>query len=221
MFSFYEGKKRIIYRKKDNWYIFFDHFQSSARITWIFLFTAFNFNLQWLYYRLIIYCFSFGNFAKSNLWWLKLDLLFQLGCGHGLPGIYACLGVRLRDKFFRLFFIWHYAWDLLLFLIAYYISNFILQGAAVVHFQDFNAEVLKCLTIPNVKLNLAKDQCQSQNTSQNSSKNDTKVNLSTEVCFFFWWLECKYITYCSMGVMTRIRKVIKLAWNKTNMPVTM
>lgn len=28
------------------------------------------------------------------------------------------------------------------------------QGAAAVHFQDFNAEVLQCLTIPNVNANL-------------------------------------------------------------------
>lgn len=30
------------------------------------------------------------------------------------------------------------------------------QGAAVTHFQDFNAEVLRCLTIPNVNQNLLK-----------------------------------------------------------------
>lgn len=29
------------------------------------------------------------------------------------------------------------------------------QGAAVVHFQDFNAEVLRCLTIPNVNANVS------------------------------------------------------------------
>jgi hypothetical protein len=29
------------------------------------------------------------------------------------------------------------------------------QGAAVVHFQDFNAEVIRCLTIPNVNANLS------------------------------------------------------------------
>ncbi|XP_078165855.1 putative methyltransferase family protein [Carex rostrata] len=32
-----------------------------------------------------------------------------------------------------------------------------LQGASLVHFQDFNAEVLRCLTIPNVKRNLSKE----------------------------------------------------------------
>ncbi|KAI7979414.1 hypothetical protein LOK49_Contig345G00001 [Camellia lanceoleosa] len=31
-----------------------------------------------------------------------------------------------------------------------------LEGAAVIHFQDFNAEVLRCLTIPNVNANLLK-----------------------------------------------------------------
>ncbi|XWS22326.1 hypothetical protein CRYUN_Cryun29cG0024200 [Craigia yunnanensis] len=30
-----------------------------------------------------------------------------------------------------------------------------LEGAAVMHFQDFNAEVLQCLTIPNVNANLS------------------------------------------------------------------
>lgn len=28
------------------------------------------------------------------------------------------------------------------------------QGAAAIHFQDFNAEVLQCLTIPNVNANV-------------------------------------------------------------------
>ncbi|PQQ20080.1 hypothetical protein Pyn_32632 [Prunus yedoensis var. nudiflora] len=46
-------------------------------------------------------------------------MTFQLGCGHGLPGIFACL-----------------------------------EGAAAIHFQDFNAEVLQCLTIPNVNPNV-------------------------------------------------------------------
>ncbi|KAI7738533.1 hypothetical protein M8C21_031618 [Ambrosia artemisiifolia] len=45
--------------------------------------------------------------------------VLELGCGHGLPGIYSCL-----------------------------------QGASAVHFQDFNSEVLQCLTIPNVVANL-------------------------------------------------------------------
>lgn len=45
--------------------------------------------------------------------------VLELGCGHGLPGIFACL-----------------------------------KGARAVHFQDFNAEVLQCLTIPNVNANI-------------------------------------------------------------------
>ncbi|XP_054820874.1 LOW QUALITY PROTEIN: uncharacterized protein LOC129319820 [Prosopis cineraria] len=44
--------------------------------------------------------------------------VLEVGCGHGLPGIFS-----------------------------------LLEGAAVVHFQDFNAEVLRCLTIPNVNTN--------------------------------------------------------------------
>ncbi|KAL0867333.1 hypothetical protein Bca101_046451 [Brassica carinata] len=46
--------------------------------------------------------------------------VLELGCGHALPGIYACL-----------------------------------KGADAVHFQDFNAEVLRCLTIPNLNANLS------------------------------------------------------------------
>uniref|UniRef100_A0A7I4C2H8 protein-histidine N-methyltransferase n=1 Tax=Physcomitrium patens TaxID=3218 RepID=A0A7I4C2H8_PHYPA len=45
--------------------------------------------------------------------------VLELGCGHGLPGIFACL-----------------------------------KGASSVHFQDFNPEVLKTLTIKNVQANL-------------------------------------------------------------------
>ncbi|KAF4349575.1 hypothetical protein F8388_003759, partial [Cannabis sativa] len=71
-----------------------------------------------------------------------LLLIFQLGCGHGLPGIFACL-----------------------------------EGAASVHFQDFNAEVLKCLTIPNVNANL-------QKKIQNSKTVVTGSEAATEVRFF-------------------------------------
>ncbi|CAN0911287.1 Histidine protein methyltransferase 1 homolog [Linum grandiflorum] len=59
--------------------------------------------------------------------------VLELGCGHGLPGIYACL-----------------------------------EGAMAVHFQDFNTEVLKCLTIPNATTNLS----------------STEVNNETEVRYF-------------------------------------
>lgn len=45
--------------------------------------------------------------------------VLELGCGHGLPGIFACL-----------------------------------KGAAMVHFQDLNVEVLRSLTIPDVTANL-------------------------------------------------------------------
>ncbi|XP_076897063.1 uncharacterized protein LOC143550265 [Bidens hawaiensis] len=63
---------------------------------------------------------------SSNLSLAGMKVL-ELGCGHGLPGIYSCL-----------------------------------QGASAVHFQDFNSEVLQCLTIPNVVANLpVKSQSQS------------------------------------------------------------
>ncbi|KAK9287994.1 hypothetical protein L1049_016439 [Liquidambar formosana] len=70
--------------------------------------------------------------------------VLELGCGHGLPGVFACL-----------------------------------KGAAVIHFQDFNAEVLQSLTIPNVNANLIKN-------TQPSATNVTERNTGTgtEVRFF-------------------------------------
>ncbi|MQL96131.1 hypothetical protein Taro_028804 [Colocasia esculenta] len=87
--------------------------------------------------------------------------VLELGCGHGLPGIYACL-----------------------------------QGAAVVHFQDFNAEVLKCLTILNVKSNLTKEQSQSESTSLDMANSEIKVNPSTKVQFFSGdWSEVHHLLF--------------------------
>lgn len=54
------------------------------------------------------------------------------------------------------------------------------QGAAVIHFQDFNAEVLQCLTIPNVKANLAKDQL----LQHSSHTNEIEKKTSSEIRFF-------------------------------------
>ncbi|KAK3008555.1 hypothetical protein RJ639_014428 [Escallonia herrerae] len=68
--------------------------------------------------------------------------VLELGCGHGLPGVFACL-----------------------------------QGAAVLHFQDFNAEVLKCLTIPNVNANLLMK-------TQSLATDVTKMNNDAEIRFF-------------------------------------
>ncbi|GKV28635.1 hypothetical protein SLEP1_g37659 [Rubroshorea leprosula] len=68
--------------------------------------------------------------------------VLELGCGHGLPGIFACL-----------------------------------EGAAIMHFQDFNAEVLKCLTIPNVNVNLLKK-------PQHSETDDANCDTRPEVRFF-------------------------------------
>eukprot|EP00267_Zea_mays_P033895 XP_008668398.1 uncharacterized protein LOC100383278 isoform X1 [Zea mays] len=59
---------------------------------------------------------------KEDKFHLEGKRVLELGCGHGLPGIFAGL-----------------------------------KGADLIHFQDFNAEVLRCLTIPNVKVNLFKD----------------------------------------------------------------
>lgn len=52
----------------------------------------------------------------------------------------------------------------------------LLQGAAAVHFQDFNAEVLRCLTIPNLNANISGE-------SQPSPSNPTICD-KAEVRFF-------------------------------------
>lgn len=61
--------------------------------------------------------------------------------------------------------------------ICYILCN---QGAAVIHFQDFNAEVLQCLTIPNVKANLAKDPL----LQHSSHTNEMEKKTSSEIRFF-------------------------------------
>ncbi|XP_022956194.1 histidine protein methyltransferase 1 homolog [Cucurbita moschata] len=68
--------------------------------------------------------------------------VLELGCGHGLPGIYACL-----------------------------------EDAAAVHFQDFNAEVLRCLTIPNVTANLTKK-------AEALPTNPTESDAESVACYF-------------------------------------
>lgn len=70
--------------------------------------------------------------TSGNLSFVGKKVL-ELGCGHGLPGIFSCL-----------------------------------QDASSVHFQDFNSEVLECLTIPNVVANLP----------------ENSESLSSEVRFF-------------------------------------
>ncbi|KAM1466354.1 hypothetical protein ACFX2I_031562 [Malus domestica] len=67
--------------------------------------------------------------------------VLELGCGHGLPGIFACL-----------------------------------EGAAAIHFQDFNVEVLRCLTIPNVNSNIP--------NFQSPSVQATKSNVGAGIGFF-------------------------------------
>ncbi|KAM5569648.1 hypothetical protein ABKV19_016918 [Rosa sericea] len=71
--------------------------------------------------------------------------VLELGCGHGLPGIFACL-----------------------------------EGAAAIHFQDFNAEVLQCLTIPNVNANVP--------SFQPPALQETKCDKGAEIRFFCWGL---------------------------------
>ncbi|KAK4388014.1 Histidine protein methyltransferase 1 [Sesamum angolense] len=81
--------------------------------------------------------------------------VLELGCGHGLPGIFACL-----------------------------------KGAAVVHFQDFNSEVLQCLTIPNVTVNIKKN-------SQHLAPDVEEGPINTETRFFSGdWGEVDRVLSC-------------------------
>ncbi|KAL6009012.1 hypothetical protein ACLOJK_022239 [Asimina triloba] len=56
----------------------------------------------------------------------------------------------------------------------------VLEGAAMVHFQDFNAEVLQCLTIPNVKANLPEEPL----LQQSCSKDEATTYVSSQIRFF-------------------------------------
>ncbi|XP_020599224.1 histidine protein methyltransferase 1 homolog [Phalaenopsis equestris] len=75
---------------------------------------------------------------------VKGKRVLELGCGHGLPGIFTAL-----------------------------------TGASTIHFQDFNAEVLRFLTIPNVKANLTENSPYCLPSGKN-----TEVNMPSNVCFF-------------------------------------
>ncbi|PIA60561.1 hypothetical protein AQUCO_00300211v1, partial [Aquilegia coerulea] len=88
--------------------------------------------------------------------------VLELGCGHGLPGIYMCL-----------------------------------EGASAVHFQDFNAEVLRCLTIPNVRANFVKQQHAPLAT------NELESNIPAEVRFF-------------SGDWSEVHKLLPHVWEKEN-----
>ncbi|CAN6448724.1 unnamed protein product [Victoria cruziana] len=74
--------------------------------------------------------------------------VLELGCGHGLPGIFACL-----------------------------------KGASAVHFQDLNAETIRCVTIPNVLANLeqARDR---QSRQPESPLTPTRFSVSPDVHFY-------------------------------------
>ncbi|PIN08456.1 putative methyltransferase [Handroanthus impetiginosus] len=80
--------------------------------------------------------------------------VLELGCGHGLPGIFACL-----------------------------------KGASTVHFQDFNAEVLQCLTIPNVIANIEK------NSQHSASHVEGPTNIETRF-FSGDWSEVDRLLSC-------------------------
>ncbi|KAJ7516512.1 hypothetical protein O6H91_22G060900 [Diphasiastrum complanatum] len=74
--------------------------------------------------------------------------VLELGCGHGLPGIFACT-----------------------------------KGASVAHFQDFNPEVLRNVTIPNVNANL--EYARARLPRQNGSLTPTRSSsLAPELHFY-------------------------------------
>ncbi|KAK1289932.1 hypothetical protein QJS10_CPB18g00403 [Acorus calamus] len=74
--------------------------------------------------------------------------ILELGCGYGLPGIFACL-----------------------------------KGASTVHFQDINADTIRCKTIPNVLANLeqARDR---QSRQPESPIMPSSQSLSPDVHFY-------------------------------------
>jgi hypothetical protein len=62
------------------------------------------------------------------------------------------------------------------------------QGASAVHFHDFNAEVLRCLTIPNVNANLSvRSHC--------SATKEGSAGTEGELCFFVgeYWSQSIYV----------------------------
>ncbi|XP_024517666.1 histidine protein methyltransferase 1 homolog isoform X1 [Selaginella moellendorffii] len=74
--------------------------------------------------------------------------VLELGCGHGLPGVFACI-----------------------------------KGASTVHFQDFNIEVVKRLTIPNVSANL--DYARARISRHNGSLTPTRsMAVSPDLRYF-------------------------------------
>lgn len=75
--------------------------------------------------------------------------VLELGCGHGLPGIFACL-----------------------------------KGASTVHFQDFNVEVLRSLTIPNVTSNMEFARSRQARLSDAGQATAKSSQLSPELRFY-------------------------------------
>lgn len=80
---------------------------------------------------------------------LRGKRVLELGCGHGLPGIYACL-----------------------------------KGASTVHFQDFNVEVLRSLTISNVHANLEMARSQPNRPSDFGQIPTRSKELSPDVHYY-------------------------------------
>ncbi|ONK57841.1 uncharacterized protein A4U43_C09F4740 [Asparagus officinalis] len=74
--------------------------------------------------------------------------VLELGCGYGLPGIFACL-----------------------------------KGASTVHFQDPNAETIRCTTIPNVLANLEQAR-ERQSRQPESPLTPSRQQLTPDVHFY-------------------------------------
>ncbi|CAM6048344.1 unnamed protein product [Sphagnum compactum] len=76
--------------------------------------------------------------------------VLELGCGHGLPGILACI-----------------------------------KGASSVHFQDFNAEVLRNLTIHNVNANLEKAKSElAKLNSDGATANNKRISIAPDLHYY-------------------------------------
>ncbi|GAB2210023.1 hypothetical protein Droror1_Dr00015273 [Drosera rotundifolia] len=96
--------------------------------------------------------------------------VLELGCGHGLPGIFTCI-----------------------------------KGASAVHFQDFNQEVLRCLTIPNVHTNLP-EQFQPMRSNAASSEGGPEIRF-----FAGDWSEVNSILPLAQGDLPAGYDVILMA----------
>ncbi|KAJ3681132.1 hypothetical protein LUZ60_015621 [Juncus effusus] len=89
------------------------------------------------------------NEIRDGLLSFRGKRILELGCGYGLPGIFACI-----------------------------------KGASTVHFQDPNAETIRCKTIPNVSANLEQARDSLRQKPHESPLTPSHYTLPSDVRFF-------------------------------------